>query len=400
MDFELHLCKTIDNELVEVDLPDDAAIKLAIGNRDAFPSSGTFTVTCGGQDIVLGFNAAPTAVQAALNANPTILAEGGVDVIQLSPVMRQITYRTVGAKSSMTIDTSLLYPTCYGKVINIRTGTPTNRAVIFLKVAQSPVVYQTEWNSISSVETITASIATIGQGHKRITLSPVPTLGTWTLTTTPHVWRVWRLQTDWGTANELPASHFWNTTTTLVVPAMAQDADFQYVARSEEVISGKLFATSDFFQPHLRYVTEGVYDVIWNYEPNWRPPDEDYYPVTGNFLNPPSGYSYPFSVNPAGLKPRKGFTSTINFNSAEVEYLLAGEDNVNVSLEIEISSGAGKQTILMAECSIKNDMIDGYAYNPIELDVAAIPDAPSDGVFYGRKNGGWTPLTEIDGGTF
>ena len=400
VEVELHLCKTIDNELVEVDFPADASVKLAVGKRDALPSSGTYKITCGGQDEVLNYNASADAIQTALNLNPTIAAEGGVDVIALSSVMRQIRYRTVGVKTPMTVDTSLLYPTSYGKLIPVRAGTSTNRAITFLKVAQSPVIYQTEWNSIESVEPVTATITTIGLGHKRIEFYPIPSIGTWTLTTTPNVWRAWRLQPDWGTAGQLPASHFWTTTTSLVAPAVAADTDFQYVASSADTTALKMFSTTDYFQPNVKYIGQGIYDVIWNYYSDWLPPDPAYYGVAGNFRDTPSGYLYPLSVNAAGLKPRKGFTAIINLNSAEVEYLLAGGAAASASLEIEVSTSGTKQTILMTECEIKNDMIDGYAYNPIELDVATIPDAPSDGVFYGRKDGGWTPLTEIDGGSY
>ena len=400
LEMELHLCRSINNDLVEVDFPADATVKLAIGKRDTLPASGTYTITCGGQDVVLSYGASASDIQTALNLNPTILAEGGVDVIALSSVMRQIRYRTVGVKTSMTIDTTLLYPTSYGKLIQVRVGTATNRAITFLKVAQSPVIYQSQWDSIESVEPVTATITTIDIGHKRIEFKPAPSIGTWTLTTTPNIWRAWRLQPNWGTPSQVTASSLWATTTTLVAPAVAADADFQYVGEAADVTALKMYNTSDYFQPNVKYIGDGIYDVIWNYYPDWLPPDPAYYNVAGGFKNAPSGYTYPLSVNASGLKPRKGFTATINLNSAEVEYLLAGAASAIVSLEIEVSTSGTKQTILMTECEIKNDMIDGYAYNPIELDVAAIPDAPSNGTFYGRKDGGWTPLTEIDGGSY
>jgi hypothetical protein len=349
---------------------------------------------------VLNYNASASAIQTALNLNATVAAEGSVDVIDLSSVMRQVRYRTTGVKTPMTIDSTLLFPTSYGKVIPLRAGSSTVRAINFIKVAQSPVIYQTQWDSIESIEPVLATITTIGVGHKRIELKPAPSIGSWTLTTTPNVWRSWRLQPNWGTVSQALPATFWSASTTLVVPAVASDANFQFVATNTDVTGLKMYPSSDYFQPNVQLVGDGIYDVIWDYDPIWMPPDATYNSLVNSFRNAPSGYTYPLSVNPAGLKPRKGFTATINLNSAEIEYLLAGAATVSASLEIEVSTSGTKQTILMSECSIKNDMIDGYAYNPIELDVAVIPDAPSNNLFYGRKDGGWTPLTEIDGGSY
>jgi hypothetical protein len=63
------------------------------------------------------------------------------------------------------------------------------------------------------------------------------------------------------------------------------------------------------------------------------------------------------------------------------------------------SVGGNKWTVLQTSCTIKNDLIDQSTFSPLSFD-EGLPDAPSDGIFYGRKNGGWTALTEIDGGSY
>jgi len=400
VDIELHLCKAVDDTLVEIEFPVDASVKLAIGRRDAAPLTGNYVITVGANQTTLAAGAGADAIETALNLNPTILAEGGLDVTPLSAVMVQIKYRTTGSKTSMTVETSDLFPTSYGKLITIRAGDSTHRATFFLKVAQSPVVYQTQWDSIESVEPVAATIKTIGLGYKRIEFNPAPSIGSWTISTTPNVWRAWRLQANWGLAGQFTTVDAWNSVTSLVVPAVAQDSDFEYVASAADVTANKMYATSDYFQPKIKALGDGVYDVIWGFYPDWLPPDTAYYAQVANFKVPPVNFAYQLSIDASGLKPRKGFTATLNLNSAEVEYLLSGDASVDASLEIEVTTSGTKQTILMTECVIKNDMIDGYAYSPIVLDVATIPDAPSNGVFYGRKNAGWTPLTEIDGGSF
>ena len=400
IEVEVHLCKSVDNVLVEVDFPTDATIKLAIGRRDTMPKQGTYRISYGTESATLAFNASSLQIQDALNAMVGIIAAGLVDVIRLSDAMVQIKFRNVGVNGTLTVDTTNLLPSSYGKLVTVRSGNTTNRGTYFLKVAESPIVYQTQWDSIESVEPVVASIKTIGLGYKRIELTPAPAIGTWTISTTPNVWRAWRLQPNFGLAGELTPAQVWGTVTSLVVPAVAVDSDFEFTAEEADVTAGKMFATSDYLQPKVRALGNGIYDVIWGFYPDWLPPSSVYFPTANDYKVPPALYSYPLTVNAAGLKPRKGFTAKLNLNSAEVEYFLAGASSGTADLEVEVTSGVAKQTILMTECTINNDMIDGYAYTPIELDVATIPDAPSDGVFYGRKNAGWTPLTEIDGGSY
>jgi hypothetical protein len=384
----------------EVDFPADASLKLAIGLRDTAPNTGSYTITYGSDTATFLAGASAGAVQTALNLLPSIIAAGLVDVISLSSVMMQVKFRTVGVNATMTLATEALFPSSYGKAIAIRAGDATHRGSYFVKVAQSPVVYQADWDNIESVEPVTATIKTIGPGYKRIEFNPIPTIGTWSITTTPNVWRGWRMQPNFGLAGQLTPAQIWSTTTSLVVPAVSVDSDFEYLADAADVTALKLYSTSDYFQPKIELVSDGIYDVIWGYYPDWLPPDPAYYATVASYTATPLGYNYPLTVNASGLKPRKGFTASLNLNSVEVEYLLSGASETMASLEIEVTTSGKKQTLLQTECTIKNDMIDGYAYSPIELDVATIPDAPSDGVFYGRKDGGWTPLTEIDGGSY
>ena len=399
VEVELHLCRKITDVLVEIDFPASAQVKLAVGTRDAAPEQGTYTIGYGSESATLAFNASSTAIQTALNAMVGITNAGGVTVTRLSAALVQIKFLNTGTNGTFTVNTDGLLPTSYGKFVTIRAGNSTSRGTYFLKIAESPIVYQTEWDSVASVEPVVATVTTIGLGHKRIELSPVPTLGSWSMTSTPNVWRSWRLQPSFGTPSQVTPATTWGLSETLVMPAVAEDEDFQYTANAIDVTDEKMFDVSDYFQPTVRRVSDGIYDVIWNAS-TWLPPDVTYYPSVADYTVPPAGYAYPLSVNTSGLKPRKGLTAKLNMNSAEVEYFLAGASEATASLEIEIAAGGARQTILMTSCTIKNDMIDGYAYSPIELDVAAIPDAPSNGTFYGRQDGGWTPLTEIDGGSY
>jgi hypothetical protein len=108
----------------------------------------------------------------------------------------------------------------------------------------------------------------------------------------------------------------------------------------------------------------------------------------------------PFIALGDGLVGFKGKEAYVDLNTAEIEYLLDGAASATTSMEIEVELANGnKWTVLQTTCTIKNDLIDQSTFSPLSFD-EGLPEAPIDGVAYLRKNGGWTPLTEIDGGSF
>ena len=74
VDIELHLCKNVNETLVEIEFPADATVKLAIGRRDTPPQTGTYVITAGANQTILVSGAGADAIETALNLNPTILA--------------------------------------------------------------------------------------------------------------------------------------------------------------------------------------------------------------------------------------------------------------------------------------------------------------------------------------
>jgi hypothetical protein len=420
---ELHMCKLLDGELIEVPFPASSQVKLAVGRLDTPAVSGTYKITYGMEETTLAYNSTAAQVQTALNLMASITSSGGVTVSKVNNVVNQVIFNNPGVNSSFELDTSGLIPTMYSRVIPIRVGDSTHRGIYGLKVAQAPVVYQTQWDDRSTIDTPTATITTINTGHKRLTIYPIPPSGLMSITTTPNVYRKTYLQGtfDWygPPAAGNPPSYYYGQLETVLVPVTADDTYFQFRATAQQqnfynyvvgpnVPSFKAFNdVEDYFQPHITNIAPGVWDFIWNYNiAGWTPPMWQtgfYFPYLqdpASYTTIPVGYDYPISVDLASVTPFEGKIANLNLNSIDIEYFLGGAASVAGMLEIELTTDDYKQTILQSTCTIINDMIDGYAYSPIDLDVAHIPDAPSDGIFYGRKDGGWTPLTEIDGGSY
>ena len=112
----------------------------------------------------------------------------------------------------------------------------------------------------------------------------------------------------------------------------------------------------------------------------------------------PVDYVMPFSVQ-SNFERFPSKIGVVSFNTAEVEYLLAGGTSATASLEIEVESPGGERwTILQTTCTIKNDLIDVESYSPLQF-TNPVYEAPVDGQQYVRKDGAWT-LLNIDGGTY
>lgn len=360
VDIEIHLVRWTRGTtrvMEEVDFPAGSTLRLAIGKVDASPTSGMFSVTYGA-DTASGLSYAieGSALQTALNALPAIAADGGVTVTKLTNSTFKVAFNFNGINDFLSADASLLSPPSYSKVIQLQAGSASLPGVYILKLKQSPVVFQSTWASTPS-PTLTVTTLTANRG-KRVTIEPTPRGGSWTLTGTKLI--------DLSTPPASADLALWNTTFTKRLSAFAVPADF------------------DDFQFDVAQIDTSTWDIA----------------VRENYAVP-VGYAMPFTATGDGLLGYTGRQATVSFNTAEIEYLLNGAAAAPATLELELEDLAGnKWTILQTQVNIRNDMIDSASFNPLSFGNDSVPEAPVDGIFYGRQNGGWTPLTEIDGGSY
>lgn len=360
IDIELFLVKRgiSSSSQEEVEFPAGSTIRFAVGKLDTPPTGGTLVISYEGEQTGnIAYNASASAIQTALNAVPTIASAGGVTVTLVSQTIFRIAFNTVGARSTPLLDTTGLTPTSSGRVITARVGTSTVSAIYIFRVNQSVAVFQNNWVD-SQQPTITATTLVANQ-TKRVTISPIPLSGTWTLSTTPSIAR---LVEDAGDEDDVPT--YWTQT-----------------------VSSRLGAfTSSFLGEDGRPIWN--MSVIQIGSTSW-----DF--TVRNDYDVPVGYTMPFTVDGNFTKfPSK--VSTVNFDTVEVEYLLDGAESVTASLEIEVESPSGdKWTVLQTSCTIVNDLIDQATYSPLVLETP-LQDAPSDGSLYARQDGAWVSFTEED----
>jgi hypothetical protein len=359
VDVEVHLVhwsQGTTRYLEEVPFPAGSTLRLAIGKVDTAPTSGTFNVSYG-TDTASNLSHAITAsaLQTALNALPSIAAAGNVVVTRVATSTFRIQFNNPGVNLSLQVNALGVSPPSYSKVITLQTGTTSAPGIFLIKVKQAPVVYQDDWDDLDEP---TLTVTTLAANRsKRVSISPVPKAGSWSLTGTKTI--------DTSKTDADVTIDDWNTLITKRLSVGATSSDFRE------------------FQYLVTKVDEAVWDIAV---------DESF--------TVDSGFTMPFTATGDGLIGFIGKTAQVSFDTAEIEYLLNGASSATATLELELEMGDGsKWTILQTNCTIRNDMIDSSSFSPIGF-APSVSEAPLDGIFYGRKDGQWTPLTEIDGGTY
>lgn len=345
---EVHMVKILNGFMSEVDFPTGSVLRMAIGKIDASATSGTYTISYGGNTTApILFSATESQIQTALNALASITSAGGVTVAKFSNSLYKVSFNQVGVRTLFTIDGSLLTPPCSTRSVSLKAGSVTDKGEFLIKVKQSPVAFQNSFEDIDP-PSITATVLTANQS-KRVTISPEPKGGTWAITGTGDLQRKVQLSND-----GLLDPDWWdeNYTARVSVNAFSSDTQFSY----------------------LNYDVVKVDSYTWDFS-------------LKSYATPPVGYTMPFTVSGSGLIGYSGKIGSLDLNTAEVEYLLNGASSVTTNLELELEElGGNKKTLLQTTCTIKNDLIDQNNYSPISY---------GDNVFWGDIGGTITTQTDL-----
>ena len=353
IEFDIHWVKSDPSGqfMEEVIMPPASVIKVAVGVVNGASSGGYFTYSFEGDTIDIPYDADVDSfpivpppqnyVYVEKNANtlinslPSIIAAGGVEVSIVNQKTFRIVFNQFGARALSSCDATPLVPSTTVSVIRINAGTPTSKEVQHLRPKVLPVAYSESF--VNSPEPV-ISMTDIDSITKRISISPSPKFGTFTI------------------------SNGTGTTSALSINSSASD-----------LLNG---LTGAGISSSTR-----TYSVAKSGDYSW-----DIYRT--------SGTSETLTITTNGIIGFSSKTGIVDFNTIEVEDLLAGQLSVNATLEVEYSYGTSKQTLYQGRVTIVNDIIEAATYNPIPFPEfgGGIGDAPIDGVLYGRKDGIWSPV--------
>lgn len=342
--FEVHWVRSdLSGQFMEeVVFPPTSVLKVAVGVADAVPTDGYFVYNFEGDTVDIPYNASAEEADALINALPSVITAGGVSVSLINKKTFRIVFNEFGSRTLSTCDSTPLRPSTNIHVTRINAGTVSSKEVQHLRPKVLPVAYSDAFTNTSAPQILITSIDAI---TNRITISPSPKYGTFAISNGTY------------------------TTGALSIDASATSVLNALVSAG---ISNSTRA----------------YSVSKSGNYSW-----DIYRTLGT--------AETLTVTDSGIIGFSSKSGNVDFNTLEVEDLLAGSSSVLATLEVEYSYGAEKYTIYQGNVTIVNDLIENETYSPTPFPdfSGGIADAPIDTQQYVRKDGVWSIL-DIDGGTY
>ncbi len=142
-------------------------LRVTLGNVDAGPTGGNYTLTCGETTAALSWDADAETVAGALNSLPTVIAFGGVNVSGVFPNF-QIYSNEIGAVTAITADDSLLSPDSTITASVLTTGGVTARQQTLVALRRGLITQQTNWTQVTGPAGWTGSLEMSGEAAAAI----------------------------------------------------------------------------------------------------------------------------------------------------------------------------------------------------------------------------------------
>ena len=318
----------------EVDYPVGLAIKVAVGEIDASPTSGTFRLSFGGDvTSALAFNATATVVQTALNALASITSAGGVVVAKVGDNY-SIAFNNNGARTDITADSSGLIPLSTAGISPLQVGDSTHPQITLVHLQQTVAAFANSFTQVSSCAiTVTALSAWDStRATYRVSISPDPKGGTFTLA--------------FDSLAGVDVS-----TKTIAVGATALE------------VKNALDANALDDKVTVQQVGAYAYDITVTDQPG----------------------TLGLTANGSGLLSFKGYKGELNLNTAEAISLLDGAESFETTLEVEVTSDSKPLTVLQIPCTLKSSVVDEAAIEPLVLETP-ISQTTADGRYLRLSN--------------
>lgn len=295
----------------EVPFPAGSSIKLAVGQVNAFPTSGTWQLMVDTIETAdMPFNATPTQVAAALNALAVVQAAGGVTCAANGDGYT-ITWNTYGTKPEIGIGSDTLVPSSYESISLVQQGTADNRKVIYVELRQAPVALGVDWSPLPA-PVMTVSEVTAWNGTTqtwRYNIEPSPKAGSYNLT---------------------------------VVGSTTKSYTISYSATADNITTQ---LATDFTSAKAYKTGEAQFDIVFHQQ------------VT-------------LTADGNGLIGYLGYVGNVNFSTAEIHQFIGGLSSRQTTLEVAIESGGIPQTIIQVPCVVSSDVISNGVLIPLPLGTA------------------------------
>ena len=276
--------------------PSGDDVKLALGLVDSVPTAGTFTLTYGGQTTsAIAAAASASDVQTALQALATVGASGAntLTVTGDDGGPWYVSWSSAGTRSLLSADSSLLVPASAFVVDTLVDGSVSAREQQVIKFEVADVAYMApgDFSALAAAAVVLTAVAS--NGGWKIALTPTPIGGTFTLS----------VNNGASTQTTTPLAY---TATAAEVQAALEA--LSNVAGGEAVVTSTAIGSQDSGGPWLAVFSGGA-------------------------LN--AGNQPTLTASAAGLTVPVGLAGTLLLNTQGIEALVARQESVAATLEIE-----------------------------------------------------------------
>ena len=367
-------------------------VKFGVGSRTGTPASGTFTLSFGGQTSgAIGFSATAGAISSALNSLSTITAAGSVSVDGTMATNFVVSFNSAGTQGAITGNFARLIPTTTALIDERLVGDATNAEIQELQLRLAPAVYEPTWTDLGTA--LTVSVATTLTGStlqnevQRISFSRDPYLGSFRVTVPTYNVDIASTVTDgvFITTNNHGLTLAQPVVLTGFTALTGYTAGIQYFVRSipqttefllgvtagavaittgtGTVTTGSV-ATTILRQtdPLNASTTAAQLQTALQSLDSIGSSNLTVSGIQGSYFDVTFGGDKGFSDLPtlqvqSGLSATPGKTAAVDFNTFGVRDLLLNATSVTTDIEIELTTGGERSTIILQPCTLTEELI-------------------------------------------
>ena len=367
------------------------SVKFGVGSRTGTPASGTFTLSFGGETSgAIGYSATAGAISSALNSLSTITAAGSVAVDGTMATNFVVSFNSAGTQSAITGNFARLIPTTTALIDERIAGDATNAEIQELQLRLAPAVYEPTWTDLGTAMTVsiatTLTGSTLNNEIQRVSFSRAPYLGSYRLTAPSY---------NVDIASTVTDGVFISTTNhglTLAQPVVltgftaltGYTAGIQYFVRSipqttqfllgttagAVAITGTGTVTTGSVATTILRQTDPLdasttaaqlqtalqaLDSIGAGNATVVGVQNSYYDI--NFGGDKGFTDLPTLEVQSGLTAAAGKTASVDFNTFGVRDLLLNATSVTTEIEVELTTGGERSTIILQSCTLTEELI-------------------------------------------
>jgi hypothetical protein len=367
-------------------------VKFGVGTRTGVPASGTFTLSFGGETSgAIAFSATAGAISSALNSLSAITSIGKVSVDGTMATNFVISFNSAGTRSAITANVARLIPETSALIDERLAGNATTAEIQELQLRLAPAVYQPTWTDLGTA--LTVSVATTLTGStlqnevQRISFSRPPYQGSYRVTVPTYNVDIASTVTDgvFITASNHGLTLAQPVVLTGFTALTGYTAGTQYFVRSIPQTTQFLLGTTAgavAITTGTGTVTTGsvATTVLRQTDPldasttasglqsalqaldSIGAGNATVSGIQGSYYDVTFGGSKGFADLPtlqvqSGLSATAGKTASVNFSTFGVRDYLLNATSATADLEIELTEGGERNTIILQSCTLTEELI-------------------------------------------